>query len=172
MEGLLALLLISGCSVGITAPVVSPIVLLILLVSATRRSRVAPFYRVALMTSLLLLTSYGLAFGAFDLSGEPTLYTIAGLCFMIMGIQLGFVLHARSTPATSWLAIIGRSLFWSFIIGYLVLGMIVLLLLPLRNFMPRSLFDALGVTMIFYPNGVFLVPTVAASLTKLGLAYH
>jgi hypothetical protein len=63
LEGLLATLMFSGCMVGVASPVVSPIVVLILLASATLRSKVSPFFRVAIMTGLLFLGSYGAVTG-------------------------------------------------------------------------------------------------------------
>jgi hypothetical protein len=44
MEGKLGLLLIGGCYVGMTSPVVSPMVILILLASATLRGKVSPSF--------------------------------------------------------------------------------------------------------------------------------
>lgn len=172
LEGLLALLLIGGCTVGITSPVVSPIVVLILLASATLRSKVTPFFRVAMITGLLLLVSYSAAYSTLHLQSQEVVVVVGGLCFVMMGIQLGIILHGRSTPTTGWLAVIGRSVLWSFVVGYLMLGIMVLLLFPLRNSWLAYLFDAIGVTMIFYPGGLFLVTALAAGFTKLGLDYY
>jgi hypothetical protein len=172
MEGLLLLLLIGGCTVGMTSPVVSPIVVLILLASATLRSKVTPFFRVGMITGLMLLVSYSVAFSALHLQSQQMVVIVGGLCFVLMGIQLGMMLPGNPTTATGWLAVVGRSVLWNFVVGYLMIGMMVLVLFLLQNFSPRYLFDAIGITMILYPSGLFLVAAVASGLTKLGLDYY
>jgi hypothetical protein len=90
----------------------------------------------------------------------------------MMGIQVGFILPVKSTTARGCLAVAGSSVWWNFMIGYVILGILVLLLLPFRNSFLKSLFDAMSVTVVFFSTGVFLVPALATLLTKLSLDFY
>jgi hypothetical protein len=89
-----------------------------------------------------------------------------------MGLQFGLILHKTETTARRWFVVSGRMLFWRFLMGYLRLGMLVLGLMPFRQTFLAGLFDALAVTMRFYPSGIYLLPALVAGLTHLVLTYE
>lgn len=188
----LAVFLLFGCAVGITAPFTSPIIILALLISAKFRTISWPFFIVGIITGGLLIASSTLAFGSLDRADYPTIATYAGeensrleknflplaaLSFGIMGVLLGFVMHIKIRKPTTWSGTVVTaffgSLLFSFVIGYLLLGIMSLLfVLPYAGpvQMPPIGGGIWGLTLI-YPAGGFLIPSFTATLTKLCLDF-
>lgn len=138
MEGVvLLLLLFGGCTAALTSHIVSPIVVAILLVSATLRRKATPFFRIGIITGLMLLGSYSVtsnsspplfSFITYHSTGEVEGFreysVLATLSFIIMGIQIGFILPSKPAITKTWLDVVGHSVFWNFSVGYLVWGFI------------------------------------------------
>ena len=86
LGGLALLLFISGCTVGATSPVISPLVLVIVLISTTGRAKIWPFVKVAIITGTMLLVSH-----------EVTKYLVS----VLLIAELVFVIKSVFIPATS-----------------------------------------------------------------------
>ena len=194
MEALIGLLLLGGCTVGITSPFVSPVIILLLLVSATFRAKSSPFLIIGIITACMLLISSGFAFASLDWANDPSsinyikeenartekvFFPLAALCFAIMGILIGFVMRSKTPETSSWISVTAKalfsSLFISFVVGYLLLGIMSLIfVVPFASgsLHPPPFSGGIWmITLFFYPSGGFLIPGLTATLTRLCLDF-
>lgn len=176
MEALLGLLLLGGCTAGLASPAVSPIVIVIILASATLRAGSGRYFLILIFTGVLIWFSYGLAFDPLGPDPDPTtsgftyeesarfgshFLPLAALSFALMGILVGAATLSRGWAGALLLSGLG---------GYLVLGMMILGLLLFRNYPRRQTLETLWIlNTMLYPPGGFLIPVLAAGLTRLGI---